>query len=99
MPPRPMSGDRRPTRYMNAGQVRARYGAISDMTLWRWLRDQQLAFPQPIYMRGRRLWPEDSLSLWEENYVARQEAEPADREPAVGPRMQRREPQPETRSA
>jgi hypothetical protein len=42
--------------YLISGQVRTRYGDISDMTLFRWLRDPKLAFPQPEYIRGRRFW-------------------------------------------
>ena len=32
------------TVYLKATQVRERYGGISDMTLWRWLRDKEWAF-------------------------------------------------------
>ena len=32
--------------YLPAGQVRARYG-VSDMALWRWLRDEISAFQRP----------------------------------------------------
>ena len=33
--------------YLPAAQVRARYG-VSDMSLWRWLKNEDLAFPHPI---------------------------------------------------
>ena len=33
--------------YLPASQVRTRYG-VSDMSLWRWLRDDALGFPHPI---------------------------------------------------
>ncbi len=61
-------GDRSPDAgivYRTSAQVRARYGGVSDMTLWRWLRDEDLAFPQPIRIKGRRLWSEESLAAWE----------------------------------
>jgi hypothetical protein len=32
-----------------APKVRRRYGDITDMTLWRWLRSENLGFPKPIY--------------------------------------------------
>jgi predicted DNA-binding transcriptional regulator AlpA len=43
------------TTYLPAGQVRARYG-VSDMALWRWLRDEALRFPAPIRIHNRRYW-------------------------------------------
>jgi predicted DNA-binding transcriptional regulator AlpA len=54
------SKDLLPTR-----QVRARFGGISQMTLWRWLRNPGMNFPQPIIINGRRYWREDALSEWE----------------------------------
>jgi hypothetical protein len=35
------------TIYLNAAQVRVRYGGMSDMALWRWLQDETLGFPRP----------------------------------------------------
>ena len=50
--------------YLPAGQVRARYG-VSDMSLWRWLRDSELAFPAPIKIHKRRYWRlADLEALW-----------------------------------
>jgi len=51
--------------YLNAAQVRTRYGGISDMALWRWLRDKDLQFPQPIRINGRRFWKASDLHAWE----------------------------------
>jgi hypothetical protein len=39
--------------YLNAAQVRTRYGGMSDMALWRWLHDGQLGFPKPLVITGR----------------------------------------------
>jgi predicted DNA-binding transcriptional regulator AlpA len=41
--------------YANSAKVRRRYD-ISDMSLWRWLHDQELGFPQPFRINGRRFW-------------------------------------------
>lgn len=41
--------------YLPASQVRARYG-VSEMSIWRWLRDERLGFPAPIRINGRRYW-------------------------------------------
>ena len=50
--------------YLPAGQVRARYG-VSDMALWRWLRDEALRFPAPIRIHNRRYWKLAELESWE----------------------------------
>ena len=51
--------------YLNAAQVRTRYGGISDMALWRWLNDEVLKFPQPFRINGRRFWKASDLTAWE----------------------------------
>ena len=53
--------DKRKT-YSNARQVRARYGNVSDMTLWRWLADPVLGFPRPLVIRRRRLFDDQELA-------------------------------------
>src|SRR5262245_1814700 len=53
------------TVYLNAAQVRSRYGGMSDMALWRWLHDDELGFPQPLRINGRRFWMASALSAWE----------------------------------
>lgn len=45
--------------------VRRRYGQISDMTLWRWLRDPVVGFPQPLVIQRRRYWRVADLTAWE----------------------------------
>jgi predicted DNA-binding transcriptional regulator AlpA len=68
------SGDEPPpTRYLTGPDVRRRYN-ISDMSLWRWLHDNALAFPRPaLVVNGRRYWREDDLLAWEHNRAARPE--------------------------
>ena len=56
--------DRAARNFVSAAKVRQRYG-VSDMTLWRWLRNPTLCFPKPITINGRRYWREDSLLDWE----------------------------------
>jgi predicted DNA-binding transcriptional regulator AlpA len=53
------------TVYLNAAQVRARYGGISDMSLWRWLRDEELGFPKPYRINRLRYWKDSELTEWE----------------------------------
>lgn len=53
------------TQYLTAQQVRVRFGGISDMTLWRWLRDDRLAFPKPIVINGRRFFSCEQVENFE----------------------------------
>ena len=53
-----------PEIYLTSEQVRRRYH-ISDMSLWRWLHDQKLLFPRPIYIRRRRYWLADELDAFD----------------------------------
>lgn len=39
-------------------------GGISQMTLWRWLHDEGLRFPRPIYIKRYRYWDEQVVSEW-----------------------------------
>lgn len=49
---------------ISAAAVRDLCGGVSDMTLWRWLHDRELAFPQPVYIAKRRYWREADLAEW-----------------------------------
>jgi hypothetical protein len=53
------------TIYLNAAQVRTRYGGMSDMALWRWLQDETLGFPKPLVINNRRFWLAAALTDWE----------------------------------
>ena len=53
------------TTYLNAAQVRTRYGGVSDMALWRWLQDDDLGFPKPFRINRRRFWKASDLTAWE----------------------------------
>jgi predicted DNA-binding transcriptional regulator AlpA len=43
-------------RLMNAAQVRAFFGGVSDMCLWRWIHSPDKGFPQPTVINKRRYW-------------------------------------------
>ncbi len=49
---------------IQASQVRARYGGVSDMWLHRRLHDNS-NFPKPIYITKRRYWRLADLVAWE----------------------------------
>ena len=53
-------------RYLTANQVRARFGGIGDMTLWRWLKDEQLGFPRPLVINRRRFFRLDQIEAFEQ---------------------------------
>lgn len=56
--------------FLPARKVLDRYG-ISDMTLWRWLRDENMGFPQPTYLGRYRYWRIAEIEAWEAEQEAR----------------------------
>ena len=58
------------TSYLPARKVRERYD-VSDMTLWRWLKDPDLNFPKPMRINNRRLWNNGHLDAFDERQAAR----------------------------
>ena len=70
MPSDPTAGiypglNRAQRRYLNSKRVRARYGDVSDMSLWRWLHDAEMNFPKPMLINGRRYWDEHELDAFD----------------------------------
>lgn len=66
-----------------ASNVKARYGGVSDMWIWRRLRDNS-NFPSPVDIGGRRFWRLSELVAWERSrpmFVPRPRA-PRDRNAA-----------------
>lgn len=57
---------------ISAVSVRKICGGISDMSLWRWLHDPQLGFPQPILIQRRRYWREAEVQAWIDQRAGRQ---------------------------
>lgn len=51
--------------YITRRKVRARFGGISDMTLWRWDKDEKLAFPKAISINGRKYYDLAEIEEWE----------------------------------
>ena len=50
---------------LTSRQVRTRYGGVSDQTIWRWLHDEKVGFPQPTVISKRRYWKLSELEGWE----------------------------------
>ena len=65
----PKTGDE----LLPATPVRTRYG-VSDMTIFRWLADPKLGFPQPIRINGRRYWRLADLQAFENRQALKKEA-------------------------
>jgi predicted DNA-binding transcriptional regulator AlpA len=51
--------------FLSSRHVRKRYNNMSDMSLWRWLNDEALNFPQPLRINRRRYWRLADLERWE----------------------------------
>jgi predicted DNA-binding transcriptional regulator AlpA len=66
------------TIYLTSAQVCARYGGMSDMSLSRWLNDDELGFPKPIRINGRRFWKEADLAAWDDDQAAKKDGEGRD---------------------
>jgi predicted DNA-binding transcriptional regulator AlpA len=58
------------TKLIKAAAVRELCGGVSDMSLWRWLNDPALKFPQPIRIQSRRYWKETEIAAWLEQREA-----------------------------
>ncbi|MXP09606.1 helix-turn-helix transcriptional regulator [Pseudoblastomonas halimionae] len=52
------------SRLIGSAAVREMCGGISDMSIWRWLNDDALNFPKPIYISRRRYWREADILDW-----------------------------------
>jgi predicted DNA-binding transcriptional regulator AlpA len=57
------------SRYITSAQLRARFGNISDMTLWRWLHRPEMSFPKPAIIERRRDWRTAEIDSWEESQL------------------------------
>ena len=50
--------------FLTGPQVQARYNR-SHVTVWRWVRDPALGFPQPIQINRLNYWRLVDLEAWE----------------------------------
>jgi predicted DNA-binding transcriptional regulator AlpA len=60
-------GPTEPHKLISAADVRTMFGDVTDMTIWRWLKDPDLNFPKPIYVMRRRFWRLVELTDWIDN--------------------------------
>jgi predicted DNA-binding transcriptional regulator AlpA len=50
---------------LTSAQTRARTGNVSNMCLWRWMRDERVKFPAPVKINGRNYWRLGDLRNWQ----------------------------------
>ncbi|HDR28858.1 MAG TPA: DNA-binding protein [Rhodovulum sp.] len=50
--------------FLTGPQVQARYRR-THVTIWRWVRDPNLGFPQPIKINRHNFWRLADLEAWE----------------------------------
>ncbi len=50
--------------FLPARHILDRY-RISQMTLWRWLADDSMGFPKPVYLGRYRYWRIADIEAWE----------------------------------
>jgi hypothetical protein len=56
--------------FLPARKVWERYD-VTSMTLHRWLHDERMAFPEPIYLGRFRYWRLTDLEAWERQQAAK----------------------------
>ena len=49
---------------ITSATVRELCGGISDMSLWRWLNNEEMHFPNPLIISRRRYWRETEIFNW-----------------------------------
>lgn len=51
-------------RLITSRQLREALGGISEMTVWRYERDEALGFPEPLRIRKRKFWRAADIDQW-----------------------------------
>lgn len=57
--------------YLPARKVWERYG-VTSMTIARWLDNEDMGFPRPVYLGRYRYWKLSDLEVWERERARRQ---------------------------
>jgi len=50
---------------LTSRQTRERVGGVSNMCIWRWMRDERVQFPQPLQINRRNYWKLGDLRRWQ----------------------------------
>ncbi len=54
---------------LNSAQTKARCGNVTDMCIWRWMRDPRVQFPQPVKINKRNYWKLGDLRAWQDKHA------------------------------
>ena len=52
-------------RFLTSAATKAFVGDVSDMCIWRWLRDPRVQFPEPVKINNRNYWRLGDLRRWQ----------------------------------
>ena len=67
-----IGGDQQPhsplAQLVRSDTVKASFGGISDMTLWRWIQHRN--FPKPTKLNGRNYWSPTDIEQWKQTQAA-----------------------------
>lgn len=50
---------------LTSTQVCGRFGGVTTMSLWRWMHDENIAFPKPVKINNRNYWRLGDLRDWQ----------------------------------
>ena len=56
---------------LTSAQMRARVGGVSNMCIWRWMRDPRVQFPAPVKINARNYWRLGDLRRWQAERVTK----------------------------
>jgi predicted DNA-binding transcriptional regulator AlpA len=54
---------------INARQTRKRYGDVSDVALWMWIKSDQINFPKPVFINGQRFFSVAELDAYDRRRI------------------------------
>jgi predicted DNA-binding transcriptional regulator AlpA len=57
--------------WLNSQQARSHVGGVTNMCLWRWMRDPRVVFPLPVKMNSRNYWRLGDIRKWQAERTAR----------------------------
>lgn len=63
------------TELLTGRHIRLMFGGVSDMTLWRWVRDGRI--PKPLKIANRNYWRADEVNALIDELTANKDREAA----------------------
>lgn len=56
--------------FLTSTQLSRRYQR-TQRTIARWIKLRPSGFPEPVWLNGRNLWPEDKIIAWERSLASK----------------------------